>query len=154
MAGDRAPRLLFPATIPGAWDASPAPLPVFPPPVFSSRFFNDFFVNPDLIRQDPGPGITHEVNVAHPVDQVFQVPFYEIGEPFMPPAKDKDVKPLEDQADGSKDSVDPCSDPDSNPVKYPDQEFPPAGVMFIGKELAGLCFRHSCTFTGEGVARY
>jgi len=100
-----------------------------------------FFIHLYGNRQDVGALVVHDVRVAHHMHEVFQVPFCKVREPFVPPAKDQDVEPLDDQADGCDDTIDTCNDTNQDPVNDANEQLKTACIVHIGEELGwgGVC---------------
>jgi hypothetical protein len=77
------------------------------------------------------------MGIAHHVHNVFEIAFGNVREPFVPVAQDQDMEPLDEQADECDYAIDPQDDADEDSVKDTDEQFKPACIVLVGKELVG-----------------
>jgi hypothetical protein len=86
-------------------------------------------------RQDVGALVGHDIGVSHHMNDVLQVAFGKVREPFVPPAKDQDEEPLDDQADGCDDTIDTCNDTNQDPVNDTNEQLKTACIVHVREEL-------------------
>ncbi len=111
-----------------------------------------FFVYPDRDREDIRALVGHDVRIPHDGNQVFEIPSGKVREPFVPAAKNKDVEPLDEQADERDHTIHPENNPNEDPVEDADEQFHAACILIECEELLfGLStFGHTITVFNGG----
>jgi hypothetical protein len=68
-------------------------------------YFGLCFVDLHRYQKNSGTLIRHDIRVTHLVHPIFEIAFGNIREPLIPAAQDKDMEPLDEQADKRDDAI-------------------------------------------------